>query len=290
MSASTQPHPPVEAPPAALRYPVAAVILFYGFAKLMGSQFTILDSELDRPMREVSGFWLTWYYFGYSAVYGNLIALVQVGGALLLTFRRTTLLGACILFGMMSNIVLVDVFYGIPQGAFFVALLLWCGLLGILLWYREPLLALFWPSPERVGGSSRRRSVAWTLRVCMIAFAAGGTYWTANYNNRRPTPLDGRWDVAGAQGFPGKAVPSRIYFEHNRAHMAVFRYADSTATHHFEVDPAQRTIRVWDRWFRKTDDTQLFAGTYRLDAGRLELTGRMAGSPVPVTLRLVRVP
>ncbi|PYS27157.1 MAG: hypothetical protein DMF75_20930, partial [Acidobacteria bacterium] len=50
----------------ALRFFVAAFIILYGFAKLNGSQFTILASELDKPMGQVSGFWLTWYYFGYS--------------------------------------------------------------------------------------------------------------------------------------------------------------------------------------------------------------------------------
>jgi len=44
-----------------LRYGTATILLVDGFAKLNGSQFTILDSELDKPMGQVSGFWLTWY-------------------------------------------------------------------------------------------------------------------------------------------------------------------------------------------------------------------------------------
>jgi hypothetical protein len=283
------PHAPAEPPPASLRYGIAFVLICYGFAKLMGSQFTILESELDKPMRQVSGFWLTWYYFGYSPVYGNLIALVQIGGGLLLTFRRTVLLGACILFGVVSNIVLVDVFYGIDSGALLVAVLLWWGLLSILLRYRAPLVALFWdatasPEPAR---ASRRAVAAWAVRAGMLAFAAGFTYWVANYNNRRPTPLDGTWDVAAAQGFQGRSAPSRIYFERNRAYQSVFRYADSTVVHHFEVDPEQRTVQIWNRWLRKNG--RLFAGTYALDADRLRLTGRLAGSPQPVTLQLTRV-
>lgn len=71
------------------RFFVALVVLFYGFAKLNGAQFTILESELDKPMREVSGFWLTWYYFGYSALYGAFVAGVQIISAIMLLFRRT---------------------------------------------------------------------------------------------------------------------------------------------------------------------------------------------------------
>lgn len=66
------------------RWIVAVIAIMYGFAKLNGSQFTVLDSELDKPMGAVSGFWLTWYYFSYSPVYGNLIAAIQVAGGLLL--------------------------------------------------------------------------------------------------------------------------------------------------------------------------------------------------------------
>ena len=53
--------------PPAVRWVAVVFSIAYGFAKLHGSQFTVLDSELTRPMGEVSGFWLTWYYPGYSA-------------------------------------------------------------------------------------------------------------------------------------------------------------------------------------------------------------------------------
>ncbi|MDZ7631178.1 MAG: hypothetical protein U5K74_07480 [Gemmatimonadaceae bacterium] len=46
------------------RWLVAVLCIIYGFAKLNGSQFTVLDSELARPMGEVRGFWLVWYFFG----------------------------------------------------------------------------------------------------------------------------------------------------------------------------------------------------------------------------------
>jgi uncharacterized membrane protein YphA (DoxX/SURF4 family) len=72
------------------RYLIAYLIITYGFAKLNGAQFNTLDSELDRPIRDISGFTLTWYFFGYSKVYGTFIALVQVAGCIMLMFRRTT--------------------------------------------------------------------------------------------------------------------------------------------------------------------------------------------------------
>ena len=46
------------------RWVAATICILYGFAKINGSQFTVLDSELTKPLGDVSGFWLTWY-FGY---------------------------------------------------------------------------------------------------------------------------------------------------------------------------------------------------------------------------------
>ena len=108
---------------------VAAVLaILYGFAKINGSQFTIIDSELARPMGDVSGFWLTWDYFGYSAVYGTLLALVQIGAGILIVLPRTKLLGALILLPVVTNIVLIDIFYGVDLGGLAAALvLLTCG-------------------------------------------------------------------------------------------------------------------------------------------------------------------
>ena len=48
--------------PSRARWPAAGLLMVYGFAKLNGSQFTVLDSELTKPMGQVSGFLLTWYY------------------------------------------------------------------------------------------------------------------------------------------------------------------------------------------------------------------------------------
>ncbi|HLL83590.1 MAG TPA: hypothetical protein VK420_13085 [Longimicrobium sp.] len=272
-----------------LRYFVAFMFCLYGFAKLMGAQFTVLDSELDRPLREVPGFWLTWYYFGYSAVYGNLIALVQVVCAMLLTFRRTILLGASVLFGMISNIVLIDIFYGVDLGGLTMAVILWVCLVVIMAPYRAELTALFWPARgAAVRDAADRRVVArHAVRGTMLLVSALFMYWVANYNNRSPTPVDGAWQVMEASGLPADSRPSRIYFERNRAHMAVFQYPGRRAEHHFEVEPRGRAIHISREWLRKGDP--VFRGTYTLSADRLELMGSFGGSSSPVHLKLARV-
>ncbi len=138
-----------------VRFTAAFVLLIYGFAKLNGAQFTILDSELDKPMGQVSGFWLTWHYFGYSPFYGTFLALVQIGGAILLTFSRTALLAACILAPMLANIVLIDICFGVDLGATAMAILLLRMMIGLIAPHWRRLLAAVSPKapPERNSAS-----------------------------------------------------------------------------------------------------------------------------------------
>jgi hypothetical protein len=71
MAATASPFPWPDSKRAA-KPALASALLFYDFAKVNDAQFTALDSELEKPMGQISGFWLTWYYFGCPAVYGTL--------------------------------------------------------------------------------------------------------------------------------------------------------------------------------------------------------------------------
>jgi hypothetical protein len=230
--------------------------IVYGFAKINGSQFAVLDSELTKPLGQVSGFWLTWYYFSYSAVYGGVIALLQIGAGVLLILPRTALLGALILLPVVTNIVLVDVFYGIDLGGTLsAAVLLVCVALTISPYIPRLRKVVFLDAlPLR---PSTRAFVALST-VIIVAFAF--TWWVANYNNRAPTPVDGIWSVtAQSGGSAAKAQWRTVFFERNRAGMAVFRTPNGTdSTHHFEI-AKDGSLQVWQTWLTK---------------GRLIMTGR----------------
>lgn len=276
-----------------LRFIVSFLIIFYGFAKLNGAQFTILSSELDKPMGQVSGFWLTWYYFGYSPVYSNFLGVVQIVGGVLLMFRKTTLLGSCLLLPVVSNIILIDIFFGVAIDALVVALIIESALIGILAIHRHELLEVFWSKqnslfPDRSATKSRVFG-KYAIRILIIAIPAVYTYWVANYNNRLPTQLDGAWDVVSVapQNGVGVNAPAIIFFERNRAFMCVFKSKDgSYKQHHFEVDENKRTITIWDEWLRKGN--QIFAGTYELSGDDLRLSGKFVNSTEETILVLKR--
>ena len=98
------------------RYFLATMILSYAFAKILGTQFTTQPSTYDQPIGSLSGFNLTWYYYGYSFWYGVFIAISQISSSLLLFFRKTTRVGVVLFLSFMVNILLVDYAYDI-QGA-----------------------------------------------------------------------------------------------------------------------------------------------------------------------------
>ncbi len=95
------------------RYFLATVILSYAFAKILGTQFTTQPSVYDQPIGSLTGFELTWYYYGYSFWYGVFIAVSQIASSLLLFFRRTTRVGIVLYLSFMVNILLVDYAYDI---------------------------------------------------------------------------------------------------------------------------------------------------------------------------------
>ena len=94
--------------PGLLQWVGAVIAITYGFAKLNGSQFTVLDSELARPMGDVQGFWLTWHWLGWSTAYGGLIAATQILGGVLLVLPRFSLAGALLLLPVVVNILFID--------------------------------------------------------------------------------------------------------------------------------------------------------------------------------------
>ncbi|RYD56605.1 MAG: hypothetical protein EOP56_11170 [Sphingobacteriales bacterium] len=258
------------------RYLAAFFIMFYGFAKLNGAQFTVIESELDKPMREVSGFWLTWYYFGYSWFYGNIIAVLQIVSGIGLLFRRTTLIAALVLLSVMGNILMVDYFFSIPMQGSAMAVVITVLLLIVLARHKHDLIAFFWkqqPDGNKSGIGN------WILRIAIVVVPALFTHYVANVNNRRPTPLDGTWTVkqSVASGSEFDSL-QRIYFERNRAFMAVFKYPNSWQQHQFVV--AGDTLTITKGYM--TNGTEKLKATYKLSNDGLNIVDLKRG----ISLRL----
>ncbi|MEZ4376684.1 MAG: hypothetical protein R3B35_00205 [Gemmatimonadales bacterium] len=236
--------------PGLLQWVGAVIAITYGFAKLNGSQFTVLDSELARPMGDVQGFWLTWYWLGWSAAYGGLIAATQVLGGVLLVLPRFSLAGALLLLPVVVNILFIDFAYGIDTGGLFAAGVFALCVLATIAPHARRLLDTVVPTSGMRTGVGRGAAIA---AVLVGAWAL--TWWIANRNNRMPTPIDGTWAVTS-----DSTGDARVFFERNRARMVVFRNPGvPDARHDFELD-STGTIRIWQTWPKR--DTLIMQGLH----------------------------
>ncbi|HEY0162372.1 MAG TPA: hypothetical protein VGB69_06820 [Edaphobacter sp.] len=120
----------------------------------------------QKPIASLSGYWLTWYYYSYSHVYKDILGLIQITGASLLLFRRSSLLAAAMMTPVMANILLINIFYSITVGAArMAAFILGCMLL--ILWHqRDALIELLWTGQPAESESTRK--FHWVIRALIL--------------------------------------------------------------------------------------------------------------------------
>ena len=165
-----------------LRYMSAFLLLLYATSKLAGKQFSVAPEMALRPIGTLSGRDLAWYFFGYSHIYATLLGLIQLAGALLLLFRKTALAGAALLLPVMTNIILINVFYFITWGAVCTSALIFAALLAVLWHERQALLRLFWTDQESEPLELRKRyrTIAGAVVLTAMVLMAVGLWLSAS--------------------------------------------------------------------------------------------------------------
>ncbi len=132
-----------------LRYVLAATMLGYGLAKLsvLFNQFPVPGVDrLSATYGDSSPMGLAWTFMGASRAYTLFSGAGEVLAALLLIWRRTTLLGVLVSSGVMLNIVMLNFCYDIPVKQYSVHLLV-TGLFIGLPDFRRVANVLFWNRP-----------------------------------------------------------------------------------------------------------------------------------------------
>ena len=179
-----------------LRYALAMTMLSYGLAKLgqVSNQFPILEgARLDRTYGESSPMGLLWSFMGASRPYTFFAGFGEALGGTLLLFRRTTLLGALTVFGVMLNVVMLNFCYDVPVKQYSLHLALagiliavpdWRRLAGLFLLNRE----IPRPLPVRAFAGPRGRWPRRVAKVVLVLFVGvlpiSGHLW----RNLRHTP------------------------------------------------------------------------------------------------------
>ncbi len=133
------------------------MLYLYGTSKLLHIQFDLQSELAHRAVGSLTGYQLTWYYFGFSRVYAFILGLTQVTGATLLLFRKTTLVGALAVLPVMANILLINIFVLVDDyGPYLIAALICMSLVTILWHHRVALVTLFWSSQNSEPEPSER--------------------------------------------------------------------------------------------------------------------------------------
>jgi uncharacterized membrane protein YphA (DoxX/SURF4 family) len=187
-----------------IRYYLASVILSYGFAKVFTSQFPHLMANMDARFIELSPMRVAWSFFGYSRGYQIFLGWGEVIPAALLLFRRTTLLGALIMFVVMLNVFLVNIFFDVcvklNSGIYTVLAMylllqefnrLWTFFIANKLTGPRPEIVLEWPTWLKI--SSHVLNFA---ALAYILWTAGqGAFGTYKYANTHVanTAVQGPW-------------------------------------------------------------------------------------------------
>lgn len=130
-----------------VRFALAAAMVVYGAYKVIPEQFgTPFPSELLQPLGEGSPMGLLWRFMGASIPYVIFAGAGEMIGGLLLATRRTTLLGALVCIGVLSNVVMLNFSYDVPVKLYSSHLLLMAiflvapdlgRLAGLLVWHRR---------------------------------------------------------------------------------------------------------------------------------------------------------
>ena len=114
----------------AVRYYVGYTMLEYGIIKILKSQFPFPGPPLLlTPLGELDPMRVLWVLMGVSVPYTLFIGACEFVGGCLLFFRRTLVAGALLTFGVLLNVFLMNLFYGVCVKLLSAHLLLMTGVL-----------------------------------------------------------------------------------------------------------------------------------------------------------------
>jgi hypothetical protein len=190
-----------------VRLALAFSMLSYGAIKIIPSQFPAPSLDrLVQPFGDASPMGILWTFMGASAAYTIFSGLCEMIGGLLLVSRRTTLLGALVSAGVLTNVVLLNFCYDVPVKLYSLHLLLMA--IFLILPDLQRLLRLFvfnrGAEPAQIRPLFHRRWLHWSalaLRTVFVFGWAGFLVFQAykgdqEYGSRAPKPpLYGIWSV-----------------------------------------------------------------------------------------------
>lgn len=278
-----------------IRYFLVGIFFIYAFAKFYRSQFMpIPEFQLDTRLGDLRPQRLLWFYFGHSYAYVLFVALSEATGALLLAFRRTYVLGAMVLFVVISNIVFVNYAYEI-EVKFSAAIYLIMTIFLLLeefprIWGTLIAKSSELPPPVPYRASFKPR-IGIALSVSLVLFLAwradarfkrGVDYWETQ---SQMLPFSGVWIVEDGEPedetAPDLSWDRLVVQSMGRGRVEVGTKNGDTYTRLAAVsysDSLQTFSMIWK------DSTDTFSGHYVVEGDTLRLRGIQYGDSLNLNL------
>ncbi|HEY4575885.1 MAG TPA: hypothetical protein VIJ26_18035 [Thermoanaerobaculia bacterium] len=281
-----------------VRFGLGITLIEYGALKIVPSQFP--PPSLDRllqPFGDASPMGLLWTFMGASAPYTIFAGFAEWLGGVLLLFRRTTLLGALVSIGAMTNVVMLNYCYDVPVKLFSSHLLAMAVFLAAhdlrrlanLLVLNRPTPAA--PDPRLV----QRRGLRRAALAFQVAFAVGFSAYMINMGwhqlhdyTSTHSPLRGIWDVEQLQ-VDGQAAPPagaealqwrRLVFDYPTV-VGVQLTSDARQRYRVKLDEGKKTLALTKR----DDPAWKSSLKYQRSApDRLTLEGTFGGHQIRASL------
>jgi hypothetical protein len=281
-----------------LRFALGTILVgYYGTSNLFPAShypFPTLD-EMARPVSSFSPWQLFRAYMGVDQHTMVFIGLTQIVSGALLFFRKTTLLGAVIAVGVLTNVAAASVGYQLPDAPLAVVSLL-TALLVLLPDVQEVVDALVFNRPSHPRPlpapvvTRRSMSIPWAnVGYATALFLASSIYWysTATANERPRSPLWGLYAVDSLVENGISRAP--LLTDSTRWHSLVFSTPDRTLVR-FVTDSLRSYTTQFDTATRSLElassaDRPVFRLSYSQPAPEtLILDGTRDGKPVHVRL------
>lgn len=298
-----------------IRYALGTSLIMYGMIKVIKLQFPYpTDARLIEPYGESSPMGLLWTFMGYSTPYNLFTGGVELLGGILLLFRRTTVLGACVVVGAMANVVMLNFSYDVPVKLYSTHLLLMA--LFLLAPHRHRIANFFVlnrpvaPEPQRIPYGHRllerarplikglfigwflyhevsvaiERKASYEARLSDAGSDANSSESLVGLYNVESMSLDGSAQV-GMSNDPHRWHMVAISMYKSTGRLSVRQLDGTMLQYILRYDANTETLSLSER-LPGTDRLQ-FVHT-RLDSDRLQLQGTMNDLPIRVTLRAIK--
>jgi uncharacterized membrane protein YphA (DoxX/SURF4 family) len=290
-----------------VRFVLAVAMIEYGASKVFPAQFLAPTTDrLMQPYGDSSPMGLLWTFMGASVPYSVFTGLGELAGGLLLTVRRTTLLGALVCIGVMSNVLMLNLGYDAPVKLFSAHLLLMAVFLAAHDLRRlANVLVLNRPAePEEIRPLFRRKRLARTAAAFAAVFILymTGTMLHGSYRDLEEygpkaasrLPLYGMWNVEELV-VDGKVRPPlvtdekrwRRLFFNTPGRLAIQLMSDSRERYNLKLDEKKRRLVL----SRRDDPAWKTTLVYRRpQPDVLFVAGPFDGHQVRARLRLTEPP